>query len=561
MPLKILLIEPYNKNFVRIFGKVYMAKLTLPYIASYIPEDIPVEFIDENTTPIDFNTDADCIFLTALSVSSIRAYEIADKFRQKGKKVVIGGVHASMLPEEAAAHADAVVIGECEPIIDQLISDLRNNTLKPVYQSLEKAGLCQYKPARRELVSNENYRFLYSIETGRGCPYNCDFCSTTSFFGAKQRYRSVEDVVNEIKQHKMKSVFFTDDNITNNSKRAKELFKALIPLKIRWVGQGSINTARDPELLDLMKKSGCFLLLVGFESLDPENIGDNTGKQKVNRVDEYEKDIKAFHRHGIGLIGCFVQGFDNDTEQTFDRTYRFIQKNNIDVVQVSILTPFPGTKLCEKMDNENRVIHKDWERYDVAHVTYIPKKLTSTELRLYYNKLSKKVYSWGNILKRGFKSFFYTRSFKRSFLVYPIVNLVYKKLAMMGRDENIWSYVRHNMIDKFSAKLNDLKDFIAASRKKIAKKFQGIQVPKRWEKLYYKIMHSHYDFLDKLKTTDISDGGNKLRKKVNRFINWLERKRRHVKNSQSAFFINRILVQEKKLLSELLDIINLKHSA
>jgi radical SAM superfamily enzyme YgiQ (UPF0313 family) len=283
--MKLELIIPSAESNSRKQKKAILPPLGLAIVAALTPPDIEVSLTDENVSAIDFEKETDLVGITALTITAQRAYEIADTFRARGVKVVLGGIHPSILPEEASQHADAVVIGEAEGIWPGLIEDFRSNKLQRVYRQNERPSMLNLPIPRRDLFANGAYLVRNTIFTTRGCPYSCAFCTVTSFFGHTYRCRPVEEVIKEIETlNKKKLVVFLDDNIVGNPKFAKELFRALIPHKIKWVGQASVTIARDDELLKLAAASGCIDLFVGFESLSPASL-TAVGK-KINVVDE-----------------------------------------------------------------------------------------------------------------------------------------------------------------------------------------------------------------------------------------------------------------------------------
>ncbi len=403
-----------------------MSQLTLPLMAALTPSRHEITVLDENVEPIDFDADVDVAAITTLTPTAPRAYEIADEFRRRGKTVVLGGVHPSLMSDEAALHADAVVIGESEEIWPALLADLENGGMKPLYYAEHKPDLAGLPFPRRDLMKEEAYLNIPKVETSRGCPFRCSFCSTTVFYGPRMRFRPVEEVVAEVKAAEHRFVFFTDNNITANRGYAKRLFKALSKVGVYWLSQGSIDMADDAELMELARASGCVGMLVGFESLSEENIAE-MGKKASNRVAEYEDKIRIFHKHKIGLIGCFVFGFDGDDQTVFKKTVDFIIRNNIDCPQLTVLTPYPGTSLRAELEGQGRIIHSRWEKYDVGNVAFIPKKMTPEELQAGYNRTCKKVYSYPSIVRRGIRSLFYMRNPYRSW-VFARNNTIYRKL-------------------------------------------------------------------------------------------------------------------------------------
>jgi radical SAM superfamily enzyme YgiQ (UPF0313 family) len=346
-------------------------------VAALTPPEVEVSLTDENVAVIDFQKETDLVGITVLTITAKRAYEIADTFRAMGVKVILGGSHPSALPKEAIQHADAVVIGEAEGIWANVIEDFKANKLQSIYSQREQPNLLNLPIPRLDLFTDGAYYFQNTISTTRGCPYACSFCSVSSFFGRSYRCRPVEEILKEIEtlNHK-KLICFVDDNIVGNPKFAKDLFRALIPYKLKWIAQASVTIVRDDELLKLATASGCMTLLIGFETLSPANLS-SVGKS-VNAVNEYETVIRKIHSHGIGVHGFFVLGFDEDNEDVFERTVRFAQKMRLESAQFAWLVPYPGTVLCESLDKAGRIITKDWSQYESSIV--FETKLMSREI-------------------------------------------------------------------------------------------------------------------------------------------------------------------------------------
>jgi radical SAM superfamily enzyme YgiQ (UPF0313 family) len=359
---KLRLIVPATQEARRKRRKALLPPLGLAMVAALTPPDVDVSLTDENVTGIDFQEQPDLVGITVLTVTAKRAYEIADTFRARGVKVVLGGVHPSVLPEEASQHADAVVVGEAEGVWPALIEDFKANRLRALYQQSERPSLAGLPVPRRDLFTRRGYLVKNTVSTTRGCPYSCAFCTVTSFFGHTYRCRPVPEVLKEIDTlNRPKFIAFVDDNIVGSPNYAKELFSALTPYRIKWVAQCSITIAKDDELLRLAAASGCVSLFIGFESVSPASLAA-VGK-KVNMVGEYENAIKKIHSHGIGIHGFFIFGFDEDSSDVFARTVRFAQKTGIETAQFDFLTPYPGTPFGKAMDEAGRISTKDWSRY------------------------------------------------------------------------------------------------------------------------------------------------------------------------------------------------------
>ena len=375
--MKLELIVPATQENIRRRKKGLIPPLGLAMVAAVTPPEVEVSLTDENVTDIDFQKGIDLVGITALTVTAPRAYEIADNFRARGVKIILGGVHPSTLPDEASQHADAVVIGEAEGIWPNLINDFKANKLQKVYRQSERPSLVNLPIPRRDLFAKEAYYVTNTISTTRGCPYSCSFCSVSSFFGHTYRCRPVEEVLKEIETLNQKEfIVFVDDNIIGNPKFAEELFRALLPYKIKWVSQASVMVARNDKLLKLAAASGCVDLFIGFETLSPANLAA-VGK-KVNVVDEYETVIKRIHSHGIAIHGFFILGLDEDDEEVFKRTLHFAQKMRLESAQFGWPVPYPGTAFYESLDKTNRILTKDWSQYE-SNVVFEP-KLMSREM-------------------------------------------------------------------------------------------------------------------------------------------------------------------------------------
>ncbi len=396
--VKLELIVPATQESRRKRKKVLCPPLGLAIVAALTPPEVKVSLTDENVTVVDFQKETDLVGITALTITAQRAYEIADTFRARGAKVVLGGSHPSALPEEASQHADAVVIGEAEGIWSNVIEDFKANKLQRMYSQRERPSLINLPIPRRDLFAEGAYYIRNTISTTRGCPYACSFCSVTSFFGHTYRCRPVEEVLKEIETlNHRKFIGFVDDNIVGNLKFAKELFRALVPYKIKWVSQASVTVVRDNELLKLAAASGCMALLIGFETLSPANLAA-VGK-RVNVVDEYETVIRKIHSHGIAIHGFFILGLDEDDEDVFERTIRFAQKMRLESAQFAWPVPYPGTALCESLDKTGRIVTKDWSQYE-SNPVFEPKLMSREMLQKGRDWVRREFYSLPSIWSR-----------------------------------------------------------------------------------------------------------------------------------------------------------------
>lgn len=430
--MKLLLIQPSQ---IIDGGKVYKAKklmfprLSLPVLASITPPEIQVEIIDEYFEDIPFDDPADLIGISFMTPQAPRAYQIGGEFRKRGKKIVMGGIHASALPEEALAHADAVVVGEAEGIWRKVLEDFKNGKMSGIYKSSQFPTLTGLPIPRYDLLKKDRYRLLkinFPLQAGRGCPFDCEFCSVTKFFGHTIRYRPIEDVIGEIKKLGRKKILFIDDNIIGNQEYARDLFTQLKYLKIRWGGQASINLARNESLLKLAAESGCAVLFIGIESLSDENLKE-IGKTFFKAAD-IQDCLRRIQSYGISIRASIVFGFDKDDKNVFRKTIDFLVRNHIAYADFFILTPLPGTKLREKLQSENRLLSNDWSNYDSQQAVFKPKLMTAEELNQGLWEAYQRFYSVLNILKRVV----FVRRPKRS-IRKIFSNLFYRSLVLQRK--------------------------------------------------------------------------------------------------------------------------------
>ena len=396
-----------------------MPCLGLLKVAALTPSEWQVTIMDEKVEPLDLDQEADLVGVTSMTTTAARAYEIADHFRRRGVKVAMGGMHASCLPAEALQHCDSVVVAEAEGLWPALLRDFERNDLKPIYRHEDGLPpLAQLPTPDWSLYRDKRYLPVHFVETTRGCPIDCEFCSVTSAFGGRYRNRPQEEVLTELRgltpfdgRFILKNcVFFVDDNIVSNRAYAREFLARLGEFKLRWFGQASLNIASDPEILDLCRKSGCVGLFLGFETLSAATLAE-AGK-RVNRPGEYLDVVRRIHDHGIGIDGSFVFGFDTDTPEVFDRTIEFVFKARLEVAYFSILTPYPGTRLYQRLEQEGRILSQDWSLYDASHVVFRPATFTPDQLLEGYCRAFKTVYTIPSIFQRlwgtaAWKNFFY----------------------------------------------------------------------------------------------------------------------------------------------------------
>jgi radical SAM superfamily enzyme YgiQ (UPF0313 family) len=399
---KVLLIFPREKGIKFSNDTLYpFPILGLTLLASLIPKTYEVKIVNEAIEEVDFNAEVDLVGITGLTCVIKRAYTIADRFRERGVKVILGGVHPSLLPEEAKEHADSVFIGEAEGMFDKLLKDFEAGELKPFYKNREWSDLKGIPLPRRDLLGKSYSPFFKVIETTRGCPNRCEFCSVPTINGKRYRIRPLEEVDQELSsiiQKKGEYLFLADDNVTAREDYALGLFEIFKRYQVKWMGFTTIQIAMHEELLKKAQESGCISLFIGFESLLQENL-DGVSKRFVP-TKELSNLIKVIQKHGIGIHGSFIFGFDGDDPPVFINTVGFVQKNNIELPTFSILTPFPGTPLRKRLEEEGRIFDHDWSHYDMSHVVFRPKKMTAQELQDGYLWAQKYICAPRSILRR-----------------------------------------------------------------------------------------------------------------------------------------------------------------
>ena len=353
-------------------------------VASLFPEEWKVVVIDEAIEAVDPDAEADLVGISTLTLDTCHAYELADYFRARGKPVLMGGMHPTAMPEEALHHADAVVAGEAEGVFHRILLDFNKGKMRGVYKNEKLPTLDQLPRPRFDLLRPKHLSILHSVQATRGCPHDCEFCSVTPFFGHQYRLRPVKEVIADLRasleKAKSRTVFFVDDNIAGSVDYAKELFRALIPLKIKWGSFASVTMTQDQELMRLASNSGCIELFIGFESLSQINL--DASRKSWIRADRMKEYVKVFHDHGIIVESAFIFGHDGDHKDIFRKTVDFIQETGIQVPVFGILTPYPATRLRNRLEKEGRLLPEadDWRLYDGSHVLFKPIRMTPEEL-------------------------------------------------------------------------------------------------------------------------------------------------------------------------------------
>ncbi|KAA0895474.1 B12-binding domain-containing radical SAM protein [Oryzomonas rubra] len=392
---RLLLIYPATEKlgWVRRFQ---LPSLSLKQVAAATPPEWEVLLADEIHEDIPFDGQFDLVGITAMTHQAVRAYEIADRFRLRGIPVVLGGIHPTVLPEEALQHADAVVIGEAEPVWAQLLSDLQAGRMAPRYRSIPHGDLLEIPWSRRDFLAGRTYLTTQTIQASRGCPYDCPFCTVTPYFGRTFRYRDPDDILAELRTFDRKLTIFLDDNILGDPERAKPILRGMAGLGLRWGGQANLRFAEDPELVSLLAQSGCIGIFVGIESVaGPQANHPKTGS-RFSQADL----IKRVRDTGIVLEASMIFGFDDHDESVFETTVRYLEECAPSIPTFHILTPYPGTALFEQFDREGRMLHKEWQHYDHNQVVFRPKLMTPEQLYRGWRAARREVYRWPSVLSR-----------------------------------------------------------------------------------------------------------------------------------------------------------------
>jgi radical SAM superfamily enzyme YgiQ (UPF0313 family) len=428
--MKILLVFPkikyapsHRKGEREVIQKVIgeALSLTLPQVAASTPSYHSVSIIDENYDKLKITKDYDLVGITCLTTSAPRAYEIADAFRKIDVPVILGGNHPTALPEEAKQHANSVVVGEAENTWPQLLQDFESGQLKPFYVSEKNISSESIPEPRRDLIHRK-----YSMDgllVRRGCPNRCEFCTVTSLYN--QSVRSIDNIMREIRRIPTKSIFIYDQNLTWDMKYTEELLNKLKQAKKKWCANGTIDMlAKNDEFLQLAKEANIYYWYIGFESISQQSL--NGVHKTHNRVDTYEAAIKRIKQHGMVISGSFMFGFDHDTSDIFDATFQKLINWDIDVAEFHIVTPYPGTALYERLQKEQRILSKNWSKYNTANVVFKPKLMSEQDLFNGTRKIAQRFYSYRNIIKRSLKSLQNSQDFSIFFAVL-LRNLCYRQ--------------------------------------------------------------------------------------------------------------------------------------
>ncbi|HOZ55959.1 MAG TPA: radical SAM protein [bacterium] len=413
--MKILLIAPLvDINY----GNV--KELTIPALGLYMlqgltPPQHQVKIVEEEMEDLNLDEECDLVGISCMTCTAPRSYELAKEFKKRGRTVVMGGVHPTIMPDEVLQHADSIIIGEAEGVWRQLLVDFAQGKLQRKYHQSEP-DLSEFIPIDFHNMKTGGFKYIPLITT-RGCPFNCDFCSIAGNYGKKIRHIPVNNILRYIKESEIKYVFFQDDNIIADPVYAKELFRAITPLRVKWAAQASISIANDPELLELASTSGCKGLFIGIETISELKL--KSLQKQASNLDDMADMIKKIRRARIHIYASMVVGFDFDTKETLDKTVDFLIKNWVSAATFNILTPYPNTKLFLDLKKEGRLLTTNWKYYGHNTAVFQPKNMTPRELQYGTLAARKKFYSRASIIKRFFSNLYYPQLF----IVSNIANL------------------------------------------------------------------------------------------------------------------------------------------
>jgi len=430
--MKLTLIRPnigrLEDNFF--VDEARMEPLALGVLAALTPPDIEVVMYDDRQESIPFDEATDLVAISVEIFTARRAYEISAEFRERGVPVILGGIHVTMLPEEAAQHGDSIYIGDAEFLWTQVIADAQAGKLRPVYRAtggVPQPGLL----TRREIFAGKKYLPLSLMQFSRGCRFSCEFCAVSAYFKGQHHCRAVDEVVREIGNQTRRHIFFVDDNLLANHEAAKALFHALIPLKINWVSQASIDMTSDPELMDLMVASGCLGNVIGFESIDSKNLARMGKAPNINNgADYYAGAIEILRQYGLQTWAAFTIGHDNDTPESIHKLLEFALKNRFTFAAFNVLMPYPGTPLYQRLQVEDRLLYDGrwWlhPNYRFNYAAFRPAKMSADELTQLGFLCRKEFNSVKNILWRASEPRTNLRSLYR-FAIYAIYSRLFRQ--------------------------------------------------------------------------------------------------------------------------------------
>lgn len=449
--MRIHLISPthYNRDgSLHKTTRYWTSGLTLPYLKALTPAVHEVSMVDELFYDVDLETECDLVGITAMGPQIRRAYDLADEFRRRGRRVVLGGTWVSLTPYESLEHADAVVVGEAEDVWPQLLADFCEGLNRRIYQAEgwhSLVDLPRVDYTSLPLLKYEAFKtswlyrmyFHWPVVFSRGCPHPCEYCAVQTYYRRSFRTRPVADVIDELKTIKAlgaNRILFLDDNPIARPEAAKELFRAMIPLQLKWASQSTINIARDPELLDLAARSGCVSLSIGLESINEDSL-DSVGKG-FNLPKRFNRDLAAIRSKGIQVIALLMVGLDGDDVGTFQRSLQFLIDNKVSFLKLFTPCPYPGTKYYDDMQRAGRITTNDWGHYDYGSSLVRPLHMTDDEMMGGFKEVYEGFYSVPAIAKRLFPP---APGNLLETLAYAVANL--KVNRYLRSHENAWATI------------------------------------------------------------------------------------------------------------------------
>ena len=383
--MRILLVNPSESFFVNYSKSKKSVCVALPLLAAYTPKEHEVIVANQSYGDEVYLDHIDLVGISAITSQAYQGYKIAKYYRERGVKVVMGGIHASILPDEVLEHVDSVCVGEGDSLWKQILEDAANDKLRKIYKAEAFFPMEDIPPLKSDLIKRKRTTFGHTvIQASRGCPYNCEFCITSAMFGRKYRFRPVDNVIDEIKMRNEKLIFFVDDNIFGSPAYAEELFKKLLPLKKKWFSQASLHSmTRDIGLLKLARKSGAQGFFMGLESVNQlsRQISTSGAKLGTATLSEVSQKIKIMLDHGILVHSSIIFGLDGDGPTVFEKTVDFLKANNVFISSFCILTPYPGTRIYQRFKEEGRLLHEDWSKYSNENVVFKPNLITPKQLK------------------------------------------------------------------------------------------------------------------------------------------------------------------------------------
>ena len=401
--MKVTLIYPAvgrkeGRPYVRAWQ---MQPLSMAVLASLMPPEVELTFFDDRMEAIRYDIPTDLVVISVETFTALRAYRIAEQYRQRGVLVILGGYHVTLLPEEAQRHADAIVVGDAEPVWSRVLEDARLGRLQKIYDGRGKRELTDIRPDRT-VFGKRPYQKITLVEYARGCNFRCDFCSITAFHDAGQSHRPARDVAREMEESGSRRFFVVDDNVVSEPQKARELCREITPLGINWVGQASIHVALDDELLEMMARSGCRGVLIGMESINPRNLKEMNKDWNTAQL-TYAQSLRQFRKHGLAVYGTFVFGYEEDDWNVIRESVEFAREHKLFLAAFNHLVPFPGTPLYQRLKEQGKLLQERWwldPEGRVGDVTFEPARLTPRELEEGCLWARREFYSWRSMIQR-----------------------------------------------------------------------------------------------------------------------------------------------------------------